>query len=153
MPKVPKLDTTPAVPNEMQQIKISSQSVGNLEGALQTIKKMLDESGISDVMINNCKNIFLEKDGQIYRAPFTFSSDELVLQTAYALISAAGKDYVAEESFVVDGMLPEGHRLTVVLPPASLGSATINIRRFQRKAFSLDKMVESGLVTQRLERF
>ena len=131
----------------------SSMHLSDLESVLKIMETMLSKPDITDLMINGRDRIYVEQNGKMLRAPFTIASSELIVQLAEKLAQATGKGEILEHNFVLEGMLPNGSRVTIIMPPASLDSPTISIRRFPKDVFTLDKMIEAGILSPRVRAF
>src|SRR5688500_19146516 len=53
---------------------------------------------------------------------------------------------VDEASPLVDARLPDGSRVTCVIPPLSLDGPLLTIRRFRRQAFGAEDLVGNGTI-------
>jgi pilus assembly protein CpaF len=104
-------------------------------------------------MINNHQHIYIEKGGKMVAAPFIIESNALIFQMAEMLAEATGKAHVLNENFALDGMLPDGNRVTIIMPPASLNCPSISIRRFTKEVVSLTRMVEQNQMTPQMAMF
>ena len=62
------------------------------------------------------------------------------------MLKSSGRRIDLSRPFV-DAMLPEGHRLHVVLEGISRGFSAVNIRKFVLKAARLSDLVELGSLT------
>src|SRR3954452_13040391 len=68
------------------------------------------------------------------------------------MLKSSGRRVDLSQPFV-DAMLPEGHRLHVVLEGISRGFAAVNIRKFVLRAARLADLVELGSLTEQAARF
>ncbi len=62
------------------------------------------------------------------------------------MLKTSGRRIDISQPFV-DAMLPEGHRLHVVLEGISRGFSAVNIRKFRIQAAQLTQLVELGSLT------
>jgi pilus assembly protein CpaF len=60
---------------------------------------------------------------------------------------------VDEASPLVDARLPDGSRVNVVIPPLALEGPILTIRRFRRRGFSADELIEAGTLNPPLRDF
>lgn len=127
--------------------------LSDIESVMKIVNQLLDRDDVTDLMINSHEGIYIEQGGKMLKAPFTLNSSDLVKQLAERLAKSTGKAHILDHNFVLDGMLPSGNRITIIMPPASLNSPTISIRRFPKELFTLGKMVERGLLTAQMEAF
>lgn len=120
---------------------------------LGVLEPILNDPGVSEIMINGHDTIFVERSGKLERWPALFSSEEQLLQTIDRIVSTVNRR-VDESSPMVDARLPadsrmpRGARVNVVLPPLSLNGPTVTIRLFPM-ALSLSQLMERDSIDRR----
>jgi len=67
------------------------------------------------------------------------------------IISRVGRR-IDESSPLVDARLPDGSRVNAIIPPAALDGPILSIRRFRRRALSIDNLLELGSLTKPMAR-
>ena len=82
---------------------------------LDILSELLDDEAVTEIMINGCSNIFVERAGRMYRYDKAFESEER-LKTIIQSIVAECNRIVNEASPIVDARLKDGSRVNVVLP-------------------------------------
>jgi pilus assembly protein CpaF len=107
---------------------------------------LLKDPGISDIMINGPKNVFVEKGGRLERSPVVFRNNAHLMQILDRIVSKVGRR-VDETSPMVDARLPDGSRLNAVIPPLALDGPSLSIRRFGTKAVGLEDLLRWGAFT------
>jgi Flp pilus assembly CpaF family ATPase len=60
---------------------------------------------------------------------------------------------VDESSPLVDGRLPDGSRVNIVVPPIALDGPVITIRKFSRSIFSADALIENQSISRQMAEF
>jgi len=108
---------------------------------------LLQDESISEIMVNGPKNIFVERKGNLTRAPVTFDSDEHVMRIIDRIVSPLGRR-VDESSPLVDARLPDGSRVNVVIRPIALCGPTITIRKFSATPLGIADLVRFGSLTE-----
>src|SRR5258708_9606479 len=68
------------------------------------------------------------------------------------MVSAVGRR-VGEASPMVDARLPDGSRINAIIPPLALDGPSLSIRRFGRKRFNIDDLVEKKTVVPEIVEF
>lgn len=115
------------------------------------LQPLLDDPAVEEVWINDPSRVFVARNGQHELTNLVLTRaqvDELVER----MLKSSGRRVDLSQPFV-DAMLPEGHRLHVVLEGISRGFAAINIRKFVLRAAGLADLVELGSLTPRAARF
>ena len=123
--------------------RVVDESIG-----LGVLEPLLSDETISEIMINGYDTVYVERFGQIERAPSSFASEDQLRQTIDRIVSTVNRR-VDESSPMVDARLPpdermpRGARVHVVLPPLALGGPTVTIRLFP-KAYGLSELLSRG---------
>jgi pilus assembly protein CpaF len=112
-------------------------------GPLQTL---LDDADVSEIMVNGPSAVYYERNGVLYVSPVKFRDGEHIRRIAERIVAPLGR-HVDEASPMVDARLPDGSRVNIVLPPVSVHSPTITIRKFRSDRFDMDDLVRIGTVS------
>lgn len=116
------------------------------------IQPLLDDSDISEIMINGPDKIYVERQGQLIRTPAAFRDERHVRAILEKMVAFSGRR-VDESSPMVDARLPDGSRLNAVLRPLSVNGDAITIRKFSKDPFVLSQLVEMGTLSADMARF
>lgn len=108
---------------------------------MDVLQELLEESGVTEIMVNGMEGIFLERDGRMLRWEKNFYSRERILDVIQQMIGACNR-VVNESQPIVDARLPNGDRVHVVLPPVAVNGPIITIRRFPEKPITMDRLLE-----------
>ena len=117
-------------------------------GPLNTV---LTDEAITEVMVNSWDRVFIEESGILNEVPNRFV-DRRQLEELIQLIIHTCSSRQNQDSLFFDGILPEGHRFNITLPPAS-PEPTLTIRKFRSKHMSLDDLVKAGSLNDKAARF
>ena len=116
------------------------------------LQPLLDDPSISEVMVNNAKHVYVERDGKIVHTNVTFDNDEQVLRVIDRIILPLGRRIDAD-SPTVDARLPDGSRVNAVIPPCAIDGPVLTIRKFQKGKLSIDQLIELGSITRGMADF
>jgi pilus assembly protein CpaF len=83
------------------------------------LEPLLADEGVTEIMVNGCKNVYIERKGKVERVPVSFESDDHVMRIIDRIVSPLGRR-IDESSPYVDARLPDGSRVNAVIPPISL---------------------------------
>jgi pilus assembly protein CpaF len=111
---------------------------------------LLDEE-ISDILVNTHRQVYVERLGRLELTPVQFRDEAHLRLIIDRIISRVGRR-IDESSPLVDARLPDGSRVNAIIPPAALDGAILSIRRFRRKALSIDNLLELGSLTEPMAR-
>lgn len=114
---------------------------------LGLLDSILYDDSITEVMINGCKDIFIEKAGKVVRLQEEFEDDDRLSDVIQKIVGMAGRE-VNEANPIVDTRLADGSRVNVVLPPISLKGPIVTIRKFSKEPMTIEKLISYGSITQ-----
>jgi pilus assembly protein CpaF len=116
------------------------------------IQPLLDDPGISEVMVNGFKQVYIERDGKVIRTDIVFENNEHVLRLIHRIIAPLGRR-VDEDHPTVDARLPDGSRVNAVIPPVAIDGPAITIRKFGSERPNIDQLIKFGSLTQSMAEF
>ena len=100
----------------------------------------MEDSSVTEIMINGMEHIFVERDGQLQVLDRGFDSMEK-LQDVIQQIVAGCNRVVNEASPIVDARLSNGSRVNIVMSPIALNGPIVTIRRFPDKPITMQKLI------------
>jgi pilus assembly protein CpaF len=115
------------------------------------IQRYLDDPTVEEVWINDPSRVFVARGGRHELTP-TILSTEQVQELVERMLKSSGRRIDVSQPFV-DAMLPQGHRLHVVLEGISRGFSAVNIRKFVVRAARLHDLVGLGSLTDQAAAF
>ena len=116
------------------------------------IQPLLDDSDISEVMVNGPKKVFVEKNGKLTKSAVTFEDDDHVLRIIDRIILPLGRRVDADTP-TVDARLPDGSRVNAVVRPVSIDGPSITIRKFKKDKLSIQQLINYGSLTPNMAEF
>jgi pilus assembly protein CpaF len=112
---------------------------------------LLDEE-ISDILVNTERQVYVERLGRLELTPVTFRDEAHLRLVIDRIISRVGRR-IDESSPLVDARLPDGSRVNAIIPPAAIDGPILSIRRFRRRALSIDDLLGLGSLTPEMAQF
>ena len=109
------------------------------------LQPFLDDPSVEEVWINDPSRVFVARNGR-HELTNLVLSPAVVRELVERMLKTSGRRIDISQPFV-DAMLPEGHRLHVVLEGISRGFSAVNIRKFRIQAAQLTQLVELGSLT------
>ena len=126
--------------NEKQQI--CDEVLDEVFG-LGPLEPLLQDSTISDILVNGSKQVYVERRGVLELTSVTFRDDQHLLRIIDKIVSQVGRR-VDESTPMVDARLLDGSRVNAIIPPLAVDGPLMSIRRF-----SQDKLMPSDLVSKK----
>ncbi len=124
-----------------------AQRVADRVLGLGPLEALLRDSGVSDVLVNSPDEIWVERDGVLSRVAESFPDADSIHSAVERVIAPLGLRIDRASPFV-DARLADGSRLHAVVPPASVDSPIVAVRRFIPAVNSLEEWVARGSATQ-----
>jgi pilus assembly protein CpaF len=110
---------------------------------LGPIEPLLKDDSIADILINGPFQIYVERRGELEVAPVRFRDNDHLLRIVQRIVAGVGRR-IDESSPLVDARLPDGSRVNAAISPIAIDGAAVSIRKFSKKPFNLERLVEFG---------
>lgn len=123
-----------------ERIELIDQVVNEIFG-LGPIEPLLKDEEITDILINNHKEVLIEKKGKLSVTDVRFRDNRHLMQVIDRIVSRVGRR-IDEKQPMVDARLPDGSRVNVIIPPLALNGPTMSIRRFGINPITLGDLLE-----------
>ena len=112
---------------------------------LGPLEPLMQDTGISDILVNGAKNVYVERRGKLERSDTVFHDDTHLMQIIDRIVSRVGRR-VDESSPMVDARLPDGSRVNAIIPPLALDGPLLSIRRFAADPYRMQDLIRFGTV-------
>ena len=134
---------------DLQQLRINvlNEAVG-----LGPLEQFLADESITEIMVNNHKEIYVERNGKLTESEFTFSSDQAVLSVIERIITPLGRR-IDESSPMVDARLKDGSRVNAIIPPLAIKGPSLTIRKFATKRLQFQDLIDFGSINEEMVEF
>lgn len=119
---------------------------------LGPLDALLADPSISDILVNNSSEVFVERHGRLERVELSFNDDAHLMRIINKIASRAGRR-IDESSPMVDARLPDGSRVNAIIPPLSLRGPVLSIRRFAVVPYTMDFLVSIGSLSNAMSQF
>lgn len=110
---------------------------------LDVLQELIDDTEVTEIMINGPEHIFIEKSGKLSKFELKFESKEKLDDVIQQIVAACNR-VVNEASPIVDARLENGARVNVVLAPVALNGPIVTIRRFPDEPITMKKLIAFG---------
>jgi pilus assembly protein CpaF len=118
---------------------------------LGPIEPLLADPEVTEVLVNAPDQVYVERGGKLHRVGTSFTDKAHLIRVIQRIASRVGRR-VDESSPMVDARLPDGSRVNAVLPPLTLDSPVLSIRRFGQ-IFKPDDLVRLQSCTWEMIKF
>ena len=134
-----------------EQISLSRQLFHSFR-KLDILQELIEDEGITEIMINGTEDIFIEKNGRLIKSEKRFLSQSKLEDVIQQIVARTNR-YVNEVSPLVDARLEDGSRVNVVLKPVALNGPIMTIRKFPKEKVTMDQLIKWGSVTVEAAQF
>jgi pilus assembly protein CpaF len=114
---------------------------------LGPLEPLLWDDAVSDILVNGPNQVYVERGGKLYQTDVRFNDDQHLMLIIDRIVSQVGRR-VDEASPMVDARLPDGSRINAIIPPLALDGPSLSIRRFGKRRFQIEDLVEKGTLNQ-----
>jgi pilus assembly protein CpaF len=105
---------------------------------------LLSDDSVGEIMLNKYDSLFVERHGVLQKIDYNFETREHVQLLAEYILKLCDRD--SESGQYIDGMLPDGSRVAVVMPPSAVNGANIAVRKRCKHMLTLDDMVSKDIL-------
>jgi septum site-determining protein MinD len=96
---------------------------------LGALEELLADPQVTEIMVNGCDMIYVEKGGKLQLSPVTFTSNLQLRNVIERIVSPLGRR-IDERTPYVDARLPDGSRVNAIIEPLAIDGPSVTIRKF-----------------------
>ena len=119
---------------------------------LDILQNLVEDAGITEIMINGPNNVFIEREGRLSRLDTGFESVDKLKDVIQQIVAGCNR-VVNEASPIVDARLKNGARVNVVLSPIALNGPIVTIRRFPDKPITMEGLIQKNSLPLQVAEF
>jgi pilus assembly protein CpaF len=113
---------------------------------LGPLDRLLREPGGGDILVNGPREVWIERQGQLYPSGVHFRDDDHLMRVLERIVARVGRR-LDDSSPMVDARLPDGSRVNAIIPPLSLKGPALSVRRFNATPLTVEKLVDFKALT------
>lgn len=119
---------------------------------LGPLESLLNDSTVSEIMVNGHETIYVERQGLISRVSSIFSNAHALMNVIERMVTPLGRR-IDESSPMVDARLEDGSRINAIIPPLALNGPVLTIRKFKNTHYKIQDLVEIGTLSYEMSVF
>ncbi len=116
------------------------------------IDKLLNEEGVTEVMVNGPSKVYVERGGKLTRDDTSFADADHLRRVIDKIVSQIGRR-IDESTPMVDARLPDGSRVNAVIQPLAIDGPFLTIRKFATDPLQVDDLIRFGSLNVHGARF
>jgi pilus assembly protein CpaF len=136
---------------DIDRARLISEIKNELLG-LGPLEPLLHDDDITDILVNGHSQVYVEKFGKLHHTDVTFQDDQHLMLIIDRIVSQVGRR-VDESSPMVDARLRDGSRINAIIPPLALDGPALSIRRFGKKRYDIEALVDKGTLSREIVDF
>ena len=113
---------------------------------LGPLEPLLADEAVTDILVNGCNQIYVERKGKLELTDVKFRDDKHVMNVARRIVSRIGRR-IDETTPLCDARLQDGSRVNIIIPPLAIDGPSISIRKFAKKSITLDIMAKQANIS------
>src|ERR1700736_4389233 len=139
------IDAEPTLLSSLEKAQISDEVLDEVFG-LGPLEPLLQDPGISDILVNTYRQVYIERKGLLELTNVTFRDDQHLLRIIDKIVSQVGRR-IDESTPMVDARLSDGSRVNAIIPPLAVDGPILSIRRFSQDKLMPHDLVEKKALT------
>ncbi len=116
---------------------------------LGPLEPLLADDSITDILVNTHEQCYVERGGKLEKTEVKFKDSQHLMRIINKIVSAVGRR-VDESQPWVDARLADGSRVNALVPPCAVDGPLLSIRKFSKKPFTVDKLIEFGAFSEEM---
>jgi pilus assembly protein CpaF len=125
------------------------QDMQNEMTGLGPIEPLMSDHGISDILVNSHRQVYVERKGRLELTPIRFHDDAHVMRIIEKIVSRVGRR-IDESSPMVDARLEDGSRVNAIIAPLALDGPVLSIRRFAVQPLTIIDLIAHHTLTPQI---
>ena len=119
---------------------------------LDVLQELLEDTSITEIMVNGWDKIFIEREGHLITWNKTFTSSGKLEDVIQQLVARCNR-VINTLHPIVDARLENGARVNAVIPPISVDGPILTIRQFPKEAITMKTLLEKQSITKQVLSF
>jgi pilus assembly protein CpaF len=140
------------IPLSPEERKTLVAAVTNDVVGFGPLEQFLNDTGITEIMVNGQEPIYVERNGRLHETDARFLTEDHLYRVIDRIVAQVGRR-VDEASPMVDARLADGSRINAIIPPLALDGAALTIRKFSSNVFAVEDLIRIGTLTPQLAEF
>lgn len=114
---------------------------------LDVLQELLEDTSITEIMVNGWDKIFIEREGHLITWNKTFTSSGKLEDVIQQIVARCNR-VINTLHPIVDARLENGARVNAVIPPISVDGPILTIRQFPKEAITMKTLLEKQSITK-----
>ena len=114
---------------------------------LYVLDPLMEDTAVTEIMVNGTSDVFIEKAGRLLRVPVSFETEQALLEVIRRVASSVDRE-INELHPIVDARTRDGARVNAVYGNIALNGPVLTIRKFPKSGYSMEDLIGFGTLTK-----
>lgn len=137
--------------NQREKQRLTTEVLDEILG-FGPLEPLLKDPTVSDILVNTSQQVYVERAGKLEATSVRFKDDRHLSRIINKIVAAVGRR-VDESQPLCDARLADGSRVNAVVPPIGVDGPLLSIRKFSKKPFNLERLVQNGTMAAEMAHF
>ena len=129
-----------------ERIQVIKEVIDEALG-LGPLEDLLSDNNVTEIMVNGCDHIFVEKSGKLTLSKISFTSNLHLRNVIERIVTPLGRR-IDEKTPYVDARLADGSRVNAVIEPLAIDGPALTIRKFAKDPITVDHYLNWGTLNK-----
>jgi|694.fasta_scaffold00702_29 pilus assembly protein CpaF len=132
--------------NEEERDRLAQELTDETLG-VGPLAPLMADPAVTDILVNGHDQIYVERFGKLIQTDVRFRDADHILRVIERIAARVGRR-IDTSCPMVDMRLPDGSRVNATVPPVSIDSPTLSIRRFGRQRLKREDLARLGMLSR-----
>lgn len=137
--------------SEIEKQEILTEIIYDIKG-YGILQPLLEDADITEIICCRYDNIWVEKFGKMIKTNIRFANERELRNLIDKIVQPLGRR-VDDSQPMVNARLKDKSRVNIVIPPIAADGATLDIRKFAKKVFTVEDYLKFGTMTKEMAEF
>jgi len=119
---------------------------------LGPLESLMADSSVSDILVTGTDKIYVEQAGKLHKTDKKFASRDELDKVIDSIAAPLGKK-VNTQYPLLDGRMPDGSRINIVVEQVALDGPLLSIRKFSQKMLDVASLISMGSISANMFEF
>jgi len=119
---------------------------------LGPLESLMEDPTVSDILVTGTDKIYVEQAGKLHKTDKKFADRSELDKVIESIAAPLGKK-VNEDFPLLDGRMPDGSRINIVVEQVALDGPLLSIRKFSQKMLDVESLISMGSISKSMFEF
>ena len=119
---------------------------------LGPLESLMEDPTVSDILVTGTDKIYVEQAGKLHKTDKKFADRSELDKVIESIAAPLGKK-VNENFPLLDGRMPDGSRINIVVEQVALDGPLLSIRKFSQKMLDVESLISMGSISKSMFEF